>query len=519
MPSEAQIQAALLFKVNNPDVSWRQVSKDFSVSKSTLLNRHNHGHQPHAIAHKDAQRLNDIQEEWLVNWIIDLDRKGLAPPYAQVINMAVILKEASGDMEPLGHNWVYSFLDRNPTVKPLCGRRIDASRVNATKKEELGKYFDYLNAIIKEKGIKVENIFNMDEHGTSLGAANNTKVIGESQRSIGGSTHRKIPENREWVTVIETISAGNKHQVPPVVIFKGKTPQTTWFPLDIANLDIQDWRFAASQNGWTSNDIGVEWLTKVFIPSTTPPNPKEWRLLIVDGHGSHATDLFMYHAHQNKVYIIYLPAHTSHMTQPLDLCIFEPLKTRYHQQVDGLRSLDDESIVKKRNFTQIYAQARQQAIVESNRRAGFKAAGIVPFNPSKVLDNMQLKEIGSGISNTVLSTHNNQESSKRKASDFVGLSTRDARNALRDITHELSYKNTQIADLNQQLNVYKQTVGDLQHRKRRQIKPQPNERFVQQREIAERVRVAEEAQALEEANNQPSGIKIRLRFGSNTDIQ
>jgi hypothetical protein len=53
----------------------------------------------------------------------------------------------------------------------------------------------------------------MDEHGTSLGAANTTRAIGEAARPVGGSTHRKLPENTEWVTVIEATSAVDIHTV------------------------------------------------------------------------------------------------------------------------------------------------------------------------------------------------------------------------------------------------------------------------------------------------------------------
>jgi hypothetical protein len=59
------------------------------------------------------------------------------------------------------------------------------------------------------------------------------------------------------------------------VIFKRKHSQTTWFPLDIKDLDIDDWRFAASENGWASNAIGVDWFLKGFLPSTTPQNPND----------------------------------------------------------------------------------------------------------------------------------------------------------------------------------------------------------------------------------------------------
>lgn len=109
----------------------------------------------------------------------------------------------------------------------------------------------------------------MDEHGTNLVASNHSKVIGEPSRAVGNSTHSKIPENREWVSVIECINHGD-HEIPLVVIVKGKNPHISWFDLDIATLDIAKWQFASSENGWTSNDIGLEWLKKVFIPSSTP---------------------------------------------------------------------------------------------------------------------------------------------------------------------------------------------------------------------------------------------------------
>ncbi|KAF1984349.1 hypothetical protein K402DRAFT_142319, partial [Aulographum hederae CBS 113979] len=164
--------------------------------------------------------------------------------------MAEIVRQATGDPDPIGKNWIYSFLGRNPLVKPMIGRRIVASRINSASKEEIRRYFQLLKDVVAKYAIKSVNTYNMDEHGTNLGAANNTKVIGEAARSIGGSTHRKMPENREWVSVLETIGLG-KHRIPPVVIFKGKYSQTTWFPLDIASLDLSGWRFACSENGWT----------------------------------------------------------------------------------------------------------------------------------------------------------------------------------------------------------------------------------------------------------------------------
>ena len=80
-------------------------------------------------------------------------------------------------------------------------------------------------------------------------------------------------------------------------------------------------------------------------------------------------------------------------SQPLDLTVFGSLKTRYHQEFDKLSSLADDLSIKKRHFIQIYAKSRFQAFNERNLRSGFRAAGLVPFSPEKVLNSPLLKEI------------------------------------------------------------------------------------------------------------------------------
>lgn len=512
MVSEEVIQAASAELNSDPNKSLRAVAKDFNVPRSTLQSRIKNGHQPHSMAHQNAQRLFPEQEHWIARWIIEEDRKGDAPSYAKVMHMAALICAASGDTDYIGHNWIYNFAQRNPTVKPLIGRKIDIARVRCGGSGEISAYFTLLKDVIAKYKIKTCNIYNMDEHGTNLGASQHTKVMGEAEKAVRGVTHKKTPENREWVSMIETISYSGR-PVPPVVIFKGATPQTTWFPLHIAMIDLTGWKFACSQNGWTSNDIGLEWFTKVFIPATSPPTPTEWRLLIVDGHGSHVTNEFMMESWNNKTYVIYLPAHTSHLTQPLDLCVFGPLKVKYHQEVEKLASLDDESVVKKRNFVEIYAKARQLAITGRNQQSGFKTAGIIPYNPAKVLELPQIKEMDKSSPQEASKTLETSSNSKRKASELVGLSDRAARGVVRDIKDEMAAKALKIAELQQKLELYKQTVGDLEKRKRKRIKPQPNSRFIDKDQIEKSMADSQAEMAAEQAKKMPNEIGLKLKFG------
>lgn len=57
--------------------------------------------------------------------------------------------------------------------------------------------------------------------------------------------------------------------------------------------DYKGWKFEATDNGWTTDNTALLWLKTMFIPKTAPRNPREHRLLILDGHGSHKTTEFI----------------------------------------------------------------------------------------------------------------------------------------------------------------------------------------------------------------------------------
>lgn len=72
----------------------------------------------------------------------------------------------------------------------------------------------------------------MDETGVALGICSNSKVLAAANKK---KPFNKSPENREWVTVVEVVSATGS-LAPAVVIFKGVHLQSTWFPAkDIPN--------------------------------------------------------------------------------------------------------------------------------------------------------------------------------------------------------------------------------------------------------------------------------------------
>jgi len=136
--------------------------------------------------------------------------------------------------------------------------------------------------------------------------------------------------------------------------------------------------------GWTSDIHGVEWLRKCFEPDTREKADGEWRLLILDGHGSHVTGSFLVNCLINKIHVMRLPPHTSHLLQPLDVGLFGPLKTALGTALDPILR-KEVSRLQKCEWLMGYIEARENAFTESNVLGGWRGAGLIPFDPEEVL--------------------------------------------------------------------------------------------------------------------------------------
>ncbi|KAI1001114.1 hypothetical protein K3495_g7082 [Podosphaera aphanis] len=82
-----------------------------------------------------------------------------------------------------------------------------------------------------------------------------------------------------------------------------------------------------------------------------------------------------------------MPPHTSHILQPLDLSCFTPLKARYRQLIESLSTIHDTASLKKQIFTNCYNDARHERLAVSQIQAGWRVAGLFPFNRQKGLRN------------------------------------------------------------------------------------------------------------------------------------
>ena len=120
-----------------------------------------------------------------------------------------------------------------------------------------------------------------------------------------------------------------------------------------------------SNNGWTDNERGLDWLKIVFEPYTALYLQGTYQLLLMDGHDSHISTEFIKYAQSKKIECLCLLPHTTHLLQPLDVGIFSLLAQSYKKHLEALTRISTYSIDKVDFFT-IVQKARKKSISSQN---------------------------------------------------------------------------------------------------------------------------------------------------------
>ena len=180
-------------------------------------------------------------------------------------------------------------------------------------------------------------------------------------------------------TVVVCASASG-HAIPPLMIY----PRKRAVPESMQSGAVPGTVFMTSDNGWITQDIYLEWF-KFFIKSIPPARPV---LLIEDGHGSHITLDVIEMARKNDIHLLCLPAHTSHILQPLDIGVFKSFKTHYSKACRKYLADHPGRVITSEAIASLVGDAWAHSITPVNILSGFKKSGISPLNPSEVSDRM-----------------------------------------------------------------------------------------------------------------------------------
>ncbi|KAI1683104.1 Pogo transposable element [Pyrenophora tritici-repentis] len=306
--------------------SYRQIAKMFGVELSTLVRRHQGKTQPRGTMHR---LLHPQQEKELVEYIRGLSERRLPPTRTMIRNFASSLagKEVS-------ETWVSRFLRRHPSE--LISRYtsgMDRKRHKADSGAKYKLYFELLHAKMMEYGVQPTQIYNMDEKGFQIGCLGRSKRVFDKVLYDQKGVRACLQDgNTQWITVLACVCADGT-ALSPSLIFQSDagTLQASW--VDAIDAEKHSVFVASSPTGWTNNDIGLAWLKQVFIRETRRSGVNGYRLLILDGHGSHVTMDFINFCNDNKILLAVFSSHATHTLQPLDVSLFKPLSDAYSNEL------------------------------------------------------------------------------------------------------------------------------------------------------------------------------------------
>ncbi|KAJ8110064.1 hypothetical protein OPT61_g6991 [Boeremia exigua] len=192
---------------------------------------------PQRYAHQpNSKKLTTVEEEVIVSYIIELDLRGFAPTYAAV-----------------GVHWPRNFVKRTDSLTTRFNRAYDRQRALCEDLVLIRGWFELVEQTKAKYGICDEDVYNFDKAGFIIGKITTQLVVTGSERR--GRPKTIQPGDREWATYEEA-------EIP------------------------RNWAIAVSDNGWTNNKLGVEWL-KHFHAHTKARTVGACRLLILDGHKSY----------------------------------------------------------------------------------------------------------------------------------------------------------------------------------------------------------------------------------------
>jgi len=375
----------------------RKAAETFDVPYATLRGRVA-GRVPCQQSQISSRKLRQTEEAALVQWIKSLDDRGMSPTIGYIRQMADLLLRERGSpvlldtsvtetvdkTNTVGEKWTRRFLNRQLDLKSKYLRKYDYQRALCEDPEKVLAWLQRVQNTVESNGILNCDIYNFDETGFQMGVASTAKVVTRSDRR-----NRPVvvqPGNREWTTAIECINAAG-WALDPMIIFEGKLHISTWYK---DSLLPTTWRIAVSENGWTTDELTFEWLRQVFEPQTRSRTVGRYRLLILDGHGSHMTPEFDKFCKENSILIECMPPHSSHLHQPLDVGCFSVLKRAYGDLVRAKMALGVHHIDKPL-FLELFFEAHTKTFSSKNIKSGFAATGLVPLNPSQVLARLRVR--------------------------------------------------------------------------------------------------------------------------------
>lgn len=155
-----------------------------------------------------------------------------------------------------------------------------------------------------------------------------------------------------------------------------------------------NFRYNRSKSGWFDTAIFADWFASMFIPHIRKLKLEGKKVVIGDNLTSHFSEEVLSLCEKHNIAFVCLPTNSTHMTQPLDVAFYAPLKKSWRGILDEWKKgLQKKSqTVTKEAFPgllqKLHKHVTNNDTSSKNLVSGFKKCGIYPLNASEVISRL-----------------------------------------------------------------------------------------------------------------------------------
>ena len=354
----------------------REASRLYNLPIETLKRRTT-GQIPLEAKPGPTTVLTEEEESKLYEYCIKMADMGFGLSQEDLRHISFRIVEASGRKHPFtnemaGRAWYSGFVARHPRLTLRTPQPLSFARAISASDEVVKDFFSKVGSVYARLNLlsKPMQIYNVDETGVSV-VHKPGKVLTEiGRRNVWAVTSAKKGKTH---TILACVSASGL-VIPPLMVYPRKRMAD-----HLTSGCVPGTMFQCSDNGWITSELFLKWF-KENIPPSRPV------LLIMDGHASHIAIEVIELAKRNDVHLLCLPAHTTHILQPLDVGVFKSFKLYYSKAVRRYLADNPGRVVTSDVIASLVGKTWTQAMTTVNIMSGFKKCGIFPLNPGEVTD-------------------------------------------------------------------------------------------------------------------------------------
>lgn len=363
-------------------MSTRRAAATFKVPRSTLYAKYK-DIIPVEGMRGPSTYLTAEEEKLFVDWIFYCGERGFPVTKSLLLQCVQKLITEIGRKTPFennqpGRHWWDSFCRRHPEVSSRLAQNLNMNRVSVSE-DALNNWFSEVKEYLKKLDlldIDPSRLFNLNESAFFLVPKGDTVLARRGSKTVYKVVH---DDEKESITVLFTVNAKGT-LLPPFILY--------WYeriPALVTSNLPKEWLAGNTEKGWMTAESFFNYISTQFHPWLVKNKIQFPVILFVDGHVSHLTLSLAQFCKANQIELIALYSNATHILQPLDVAVFQPLKSKWKKTIDEWRIENGSQKLKRENFAPVLKKALDAMpnlpkIIQN----GFRTCGLSPFSSEAV---------------------------------------------------------------------------------------------------------------------------------------